>query len=303
MSWAIVVGAGASLISSAISKNSAKNRAENAEEKAQQASAEAERLIAERSPVYDASDSIRDMKALIENPFENLGVATQAAQMQVEEADIALANTLDTIQATGMGAGGATALAQAAAKSKRGVSANIEQQEAANEKLKAQGKAAMNQQLIAIEGQAIAAEERAADKEAGREQAAIDRAYGEADFYLSSQMANEQAEDAAVAAGISSLGSMVQAGIASNYNPSPSNSTAPPVPNTQSSDRRLKKNIKLINKSKSGLKVYTFEYINKKGLYKGVMSDEVPLESVVIGSNGFDMVDYSKIDVEFEKIK
>ena len=59
--------------------------------------------------------------------------------MQAEEADIALANTLDTIRATGAGAGGATALAQAALKSKQGVSANIQQQEAANEKLRAQG--------------------------------------------------------------------------------------------------------------------------------------------------------------------
>ena len=75
------------------------------------------------------------------NPYASLGVATQAAEMQVEEADIALANTLDTIRATGSGAGGATALAQAALQSKKGVSASIEQQEAANEKLKAQGEA------------------------------------------------------------------------------------------------------------------------------------------------------------------
>ena len=34
--------------------------------------------------------------------------------MQAEEADIALANTLDTLRATGASAGGATALAQAA---------------------------------------------------------------------------------------------------------------------------------------------------------------------------------------------
>jgi hypothetical protein len=61
--------------------------------------------------------------------------------MQIEEADIALANTLDTLRATGAGAGGATALAQAALKSKKGVASSIEQQEVANEKLKAQGRA------------------------------------------------------------------------------------------------------------------------------------------------------------------
>ena len=71
------------------------------------------------------------------------------------------------------------------------------------------------------------------------------------------------------------------------------------------SDRRLKKNIKLIGKSPSGLKVYAFEYINKvlgNGIYQGVMSDEIPSHAVI--NNGkYDMVDYSKIDVEFKKIK
>lgn len=73
------------------------------------------------------------------NPYENIAVATQAAEMQVQETDKALANTLDTLAATGMGAGGATALAQMAMKSKQQVSASIEQQLVQNEKLKAQG--------------------------------------------------------------------------------------------------------------------------------------------------------------------
>ena len=59
--------------------------------------------------------------------------------MQNEQTDIALANTLDTIRATGGGAGGATALAQAALQGKKGVAASIESQEASNAKLKAQG--------------------------------------------------------------------------------------------------------------------------------------------------------------------
>ena len=53
--------------------------------------------------------------------------------MQIEEADVALANTLDTLAATGASAGGATALAQMALKSKKGVSASIEQQEVSNQ--------------------------------------------------------------------------------------------------------------------------------------------------------------------------
>lgn len=80
-----------------------------------------------------------DLSAMMSNPFQSIGVATQAAEMQAEEADLALANTLDTLRSSGASAGGATALAQAALRSKKGVSANLEQQEAQNEKLKAQG--------------------------------------------------------------------------------------------------------------------------------------------------------------------
>jgi len=90
-----------------------------------------------------------DMSSQLTNTYANIGVATQAAEMQIEEADIALANTLDTLRATGSGAGGATALAQAAARSKKEVSASIEQQEAGNEKLRAQGEDQLQQSRLA----------------------------------------------------------------------------------------------------------------------------------------------------------
>ena len=87
----------------------------------------------------DLSSLAKDLSGNLSNPFANLSVATGAAKMQAEEADIALANTLDTIRATGAGAGGATALAQAALNSKKGIAAGIEKQEVANEKMKASG--------------------------------------------------------------------------------------------------------------------------------------------------------------------
>jgi len=90
-----------------------------------------------------------DLSDQISNPFANLSVATQAAEMQIEQADISLANTLDTLRATGAGAGGATALANAALKSKQGVSASIESQEAQNEKMRAQGEQQMEQAQVA----------------------------------------------------------------------------------------------------------------------------------------------------------
>jgi hypothetical protein len=81
--------------------------------------------------------------ANVTNPFANMQVATKAAEMQAEQADISLANTLDNLRQTG--AGGATALAQAALKSKQGITASIQQQETQNQKLAAQGQQRMEQ--------------------------------------------------------------------------------------------------------------------------------------------------------------
>ena len=54
-------------------------------------------------------DEVTDLSGMVSNPFANLQVATGAAEFQGEQADISLANTLDTLRATGAGAGGATA--------------------------------------------------------------------------------------------------------------------------------------------------------------------------------------------------
>ena len=60
--------------------------------------------------VVSLEGMIVDNSGMLSNPFENVGVATQAAEFQAEEADIALANTLDLLASTGASAGGATAL-------------------------------------------------------------------------------------------------------------------------------------------------------------------------------------------------
>ena len=74
-----------------------------------------------------------------------------------------------------------------------------------------------------------------------------------------------------------------------------------------SSDRRLKTNITLIGTSDSGINIYTFEYKYKfslegVGLFQGVMSDEVPDHAVGVDENGYDVVDYSVLDVEFKRV-
>ena len=94
----------------------------------------------DRSSLYsDISGMAENLSGMVDNQYANLGVSTQAAQFQAEEADLSLANSLDAMQASGASAGGATALANAALRSKRGIAASLEQQEAANMKLRAQG--------------------------------------------------------------------------------------------------------------------------------------------------------------------
>lgn len=71
------------------------------------------------------------------------------------------------------------------------------------------------------------------------------------------------------------------------------------------SDVRLKTNIKLVGQSDSGLNIYTWNYIDAKygiGTYKGVMAQEVPGYARTKDAEGFYMVDYSKLDVKFEKV-
>ncbi len=71
------------------------------------------------------------------------------------------------------------------------------------------------------------------------------------------------------------------------------------------SDKRLKTNIKLIGKSEQGYNIYSFRFINPsygEGTYQGVISSEMPDQVVSKNEDGYDMVDYSMIDVEFKKI-
>jgi len=113
-------------------------------------------LISNRAEIINPYDNVTslasmatDLSSTLSNPFANLSVATKAAEMKIEQADISLANTLDTLRATGSGAGGATALAQAALQNKKGVAASIETQEAGNEKLRAQGEQRLQAQIMA----------------------------------------------------------------------------------------------------------------------------------------------------------
>tara|TARA_S200000501_G_scaffold45718_1_gene36961 strand:+ start:1744 stop:2520 length:777 start_codon:yes stop_codon:yes gene_type:complete len=121
----------------------ANRKARTLEKKLESLEASRQQVINPFEDVTSLSNMIYDTSDELSNPFNSLGVATQAAEFQAEEADIALANTLDALRASGASAGGATALAQAALQSKRGVSSSIELQEAQNQKFRADGEASL----------------------------------------------------------------------------------------------------------------------------------------------------------------
>jgi hypothetical protein len=67
------------------------------------------------------------------------------------------------------------------------------------------------------------------------------------------------------------------------------------------SDIALKNNINYIGKSPSGINIYTFNYNGDDKVYQGVMAHEVPHASI-FNTDGYLMVDYSKVDVEFKRV-
>ena len=148
MPAAAIIGGALSVVGGIFGSSRARREARRRENQARALEYKLNQLEENRQEIIDPYENITDLSSMLSNPFANLSVATKAAEIQIEQTDIALANTLDTIRATGGGAGGATALAQAALQSKKGVAASIESQEAANEKARAQGEATLIQQQM-----------------------------------------------------------------------------------------------------------------------------------------------------------
>ena len=178
-----VIGGVASIAGGIFGSSSAKKAARRAAMEKARLQKKLDKLEANRQEVINPYEDVKSLSSMISNPFANLSVATKAAEIKIEEADISLANTLDTMRATGAGAGGATALAQAALRSKKGVAASIEQQEKTNEDKRAAGEQQMQRAKMAEEQRIQSAE--AAGKQfvfgatESREQTQIDRTYAE----------------------------------------------------------------------------------------------------------------------------
>ena len=192
-------------------------------------------LEANRQDVINPYDQVTslagmatDLSNTMSNPMANLSVATKAAEMQIEQADISLANTLDTLRATGSGAGGATALAQAALQSKKGVAASIEGQEKANEDKRAAGEERLEQRVAAekrrIQGinisegareQQAMAQGRAFEFQAqeSRDVSQLNRLYGQESQAQGAAAQARAQEGSAFQSGFSAFGDLAGSGI------------------------------------------------------------------------------------------
>jgi hypothetical protein len=217
------VAKGAQAISANQKAQSAKGDAHRAKNNLAELEASRQEIINPYEGMESVAGMATDVSGTLKNRMANIGVATQAAEMQIEQADIALANTLDTLAATGASAGGATALAQAAMQSKKGVSASIEKQEVANQQNAAQAEMRLDQarmsEQLRLQGVSMSEAKRIQQAEAAgkdytfkatetRELAGLDRAQAQVENAQATVAGYQQARDGAVAGTIGSLGNL-----------------------------------------------------------------------------------------------
>lgn len=207
-----IIGGVGSIAGGIFGSRAAKKAAREAAKRRARLQAKLDQLEANRQDIINPYEGVKDLTSMISNPMAQLSVATQAANIEIEEADIALANTLDTMRATGASAGGATALANAALRSKRGVAASIEQQEKSNEDKRAAGEQQMQQAKMAEEQRIQSAE--AAGKQfvfgatESRQQGEIDRTYAEMTGAAQAQAQAKADQTGAITGALGSIASI-----------------------------------------------------------------------------------------------
>jgi len=210
------VSAGASIVGGIIGGGRARRAKRRAARKLRKMNAKMKQLEANRQEIINPYEDSTNLSSMMSNPMANLSVATQATEMQMEETDQALANTLDTIRQTGGGAGSATALAQAALKSKEGIAANIEAQEKANEQAKQAGEQRLQDAKIAeekrMQGLDAAGKQFVYQEKEGREMMQLNRLQSQIDHMQGIKAQASRDQTAALTGAISGV-----AGAASSF--------------------------------------------------------------------------------------
>ena len=211
-------------------------------------------------------------KMSLTNTMEDLTVNQKQFELQKQMSQQGAANAMDTFRSAAGGsgvAGMAQAIANQQAQSAQQISASIGQQESANQMASAQQE---SRNQIAMGQGEMEAQKFKLQGAADARDLSLQQKQGQLSFLAGQQEAAQANKD------YESAG--------------------------KSSDRRLKKNITKIGESNRGFNIYSFEYKDSsdgKGLFQGVMSDEIPQEAVT-NIDGYDMVNYSMLDVEFKQI-
>jgi hypothetical protein len=161
-----------------------------------------------RQPVLNQASDIRAFKSQLSNPYANLGVSMQASNLQMEQTDQALANTLDSINRSGSGAGSATALAKMAMASKAQISASLEKQELSNQQQRLQGEAQLASQKLQLDQAALGAEASAYQQQEQRDLAQLDRMQALATNAEAQQFAYQQQGQQALSQGLGAAASL-----------------------------------------------------------------------------------------------
>jgi len=207
-----IIGGALSIAGGIFGSNAAKKRARAAARERRRLNNKLNSLEKNRQAIINPYEGVTDLSSMVSNPFANLSVATGAAEMKIEEADISLANTLDTIRQTGGSAGGATALAQAALQSKKGVAASIEAQEKTNEDKRAAGEATLQQQKMAeaqrLQQADVAGEQFMFSTREGREVAQLDRTAAQLGMAKQAEAQANKDQASAIGGMFNSLGSI-----------------------------------------------------------------------------------------------
>jgi len=257
---------------------------------------------------FEFKNPYADMKnqfAGMENFYEDMQVDMRAANFQKEQGQQQRANIMQTLRGAA-GSSGVAGLAQAMANQgqlqTQQIAAGISQQERQNMIMSRQGAMTLQQMERQGAGQADMTERGGAamvqSAEMGRQSTLLGIEYGGmagANAGVQSAYANQMAGFGAQASMLNS-----QVGAAATM----VSGAFQGLGSAAGSDRKLKKNINKIGESPSGLNIYSFEYKDSKygkGLFQGVMSDEIPQEAVGT-RDGYDTVDYSMLDVEFKQI-
>jgi hypothetical protein len=259
--------------------------------------------IVQRKLLEEQKDRYRQFEfknpyANMQNVFEDMTIDMRAADFQRQQGEQQRANILQALSGAA-GSSGIASLAQSMAQQgalqSQQIAANIGQQERQNQMMAA--KMAGQIDMTERGGEAMVQ-----SAEMGRQSTLLGIEYGG----MAGANAGVQAAYANQMAGYGMQANMLssQVGAAAQITGAAIQGATGMFNPIQLSDRSLKKNINKIGESPSGINIYSFEFKNPKygkGLFQGVMSDEVPQEAVV--NNGIhDMVDYSILDVEFKQI-